>query len=54
MTPVVPQRAAARPETVALTFAAVEDIFCFELGRGRDEARLFWDAARNLQPGGAR
>lgn len=53
MTPNVLQRV-ARPETVALTFAAIEDIVCFELGLGRDEARTVWDAARKFQPGSVR
>ena len=52
MTPCA-SRQVARPETVALTFAAIEDIFCFEFGQGRDQARAFWDAARKFQPEGA-
>jgi hypothetical protein len=53
MTPNASRRV-ARPETVALTFAAIEDIFCFDLGQGRDDARTFWDAARKFRQDGAR
>lgn len=44
-------KAAARPETVALTREQIEDIFYAQFCMDRGDADKFWDAAHALQAG---